>query len=58
MEKIFKIVPVTQTITVGATQTAQVTNTAPNVVTVIGGELGGTVTVTASPTVETVTEGM
>lgn len=43
-----QIAPVTQTLTVGAFQTALATNTALSVVTVTGG-LGGTITVTATP---------
>ena len=48
-----KIAPVTQTITVGAVQTAKTTETALNVVTIAGG-IGGTTTVTAP--VETVVQ--
>jgi hypothetical protein len=42
-----KVAPVTQTVTVGVTRIAQVTNTALSVATVTG----GTVTITASPVV-------
>jgi hypothetical protein len=58
LEKIFKVSPVTQTVVVGATRTALTTNTAQNLVTITGGELGGTVTVTANPVIKTETSTM
>jgi hypothetical protein len=58
LEKIFKVTPITRTVVIGATQTAMTTSTAENLVTVTGGELGGTVTVTATPVSETETKTM